>query len=163
MSIADGPIFQVCWVVADLDAAERYLTDHLGVPNWLRMPAVPFAAEHCTLRGRPTEYVIDVSLGYAGGQQLELIRPVSGKNLYAEHLEQHGPGLHHVAWVPADYHAALAEAARSGVAVQQQGDVPAAGMAFSYLDGGALGTPIELMRIGPELRTMFDSLASPSV
>lgn len=157
MPVADGPIFQICWVVADIAAAEQYLTEHLSVPSWLRLPDVPFKPEDCTLRGEPAEYVIHVSLGYAGAQQLELIQPVSGHSLYSEHLEQHGPGLHHVAWVLDDYAEALAAAARIGVAIQQEGEM-AGVMGYSYLDGGPLGTPIELMRLGPQIRAMFDTL-----
>lgn len=162
MSLVSGPIFQVCWVVDDIDAAEKWFTDTLGVPKWMRIPDVHFGPEHCRYRGEPADYVIHVSLGYAGGQQFELIQPVSGRNLYAEHVERDGPGLHHVAWVVDDLDATLAEAGARGIAITQQGAFSGAGMRFAYLDGSAGGAPyIELMEISADMRAFFDSLREP--
>lgn len=159
MSLVSGPIFQVCWVVADIDATERWFTETLGVPKWTRIPNVPFGPDHCRYRGAPADYVIHVSLGYAGDQQIELIQPVSGENLYTEHLETIGPGLHHVAWLVDDLDATLADAAARGITVTQQGGFPGAGMRFAYLDGAAAGAPhIELMELSPDMRGFFDSL-----
>ena len=162
MTLTSGAVFQLCWVVADIDAAERHLTEHFGVAKWLRIPDVAFTPETATLRGEPADYVIHVSLGYAGRQQLELIQPVSGNSLYAEHLADRGPGLHHVAWVPDDFDATVAEAGRRGMAVTQRGAMPDVGMSFAYLEGGPLGSHVELMQMGPEIRAMFDALAAES-
>ncbi len=158
MSLVEGPIFQVAWVVDDIAAGEQYFGDKLGVEKWLTMPNVPFSPEFCTFRGEPAEYVIDVSIGYSGGQQLELIRPVSGANLYAEFLEHNGPGIHHVGWVPDDYEAALARARELRIDIPQQGGFGELGMEFAYLEGGALGSYVELMFLSPTMRAMFDSL-----
>jgi hypothetical protein len=75
MSLVEGPIFQICWVVDDIESAERYFTEQLGVARWLRLP----------------------------------------------------DGIHHVAWVPEDFEATLAEAARRGLPVVQQGRSRASG------------------------------------
>ncbi|AWK71526.1 lactoylglutathione lyase [Rhodococcus oxybenzonivorans] len=158
MSLVTGPIFQVCWVVEDLATAERHFADQFGVAKWLRLPNVHSGPDHCTYRGEPADYVVHVSLGYAGGQQLELIEPVSGRNLYVEQLERSGPGVHHVAWVPDDFEATLAEAARRGLPVVQQGRFEGVGMEFAYLEGGRLGGYVELMKLSEEMRAMFDSL-----
>ncbi|NMM83080.1 lactoylglutathione lyase [Rhodococcus sp. SRB_17] len=153
--LVSGPIFQICWVVEDIAAAEREFTEKWGVRRWLRLPDIAFGPETTTYRGKPAEYTIHVSLGYVGTQQIELIQPVSGQNLYTEFLEKRGVGVHHVAWVPDDYEETLAEAGRRGMPILQQG---CAGMEFAYLDGGALGGYVELMKLTPEIRLMFDSL-----
>jgi catechol 2,3-dioxygenase-like lactoylglutathione lyase family enzyme len=158
MSLVAGPIFQICWVVDDIESAERYFTDQLGVARWLRLPDVHFGPEHCTYRGQPADYVVHVSLGYAGGQQLELIQPVSGRNLYTEQLETSGPGVHHVAWVRDDFEATLAEAGCRGLPVVQRGRFEGVGMEFAYLEGGPLGGYVELMKLSEEMRAMFASL-----
>src|SRR4051812_42676089 len=121
MAIAEGPIFQICWVVADIAAAEQEFETRFGIAKWLRINDVAFSAEHCSVRGVPTDYVIHVSIGYAGDQQVELIQPVSGNNIYAEFLADHGPGMHHVAYVVDELAAALARAERAGAAVAQRG------------------------------------------
>ena len=42
------------------------------------MPDVHFGPDACTYRGRPADFVADISLSYAGDMQLELIAPVAG-------------------------------------------------------------------------------------
>ncbi|MEV6276247.1 VOC family protein [Nocardia sp. NPDC051832] len=153
MSIIEGPIFQVAWVVHDIDAAEKRFTDDFGVEKWLRIPGVHFGPETCTYRGQPANYTIDVALGYAGGQQLELIAPVSGTNVYTEFLDRAGPGLHHVAWIPSDYDAFVAAAD-----IVQQGEFEGVGMEFAYVEGGPIGSYVEAMRLSPDMRAMFDYL-----
>ncbi|MBF6221468.1 VOC family protein [Nocardia abscessus] len=156
--IAGGPIFQLCWVVEDLGAACERFTTRYGVGDWFTIPDVHFGPSAAELRGAPADYTISVALGYAGGQQLELIEPRGGVSLYAEHLDRLGPGLHHTAWVPADYDAALAEAAAAGIEVVARGRFEGVGMEFAYLDGGPIGSHIELMRLSREMKAMFDHL-----
>ncbi|MFJ4656766.1 VOC family protein [Nocardia sp. NPDC088792] len=158
INIVSGPIFQVAWVVEDIDAAEQEFTDRYGVEKWVRMPRMTFGPEQATYRGAPADYTIDTSLGYAGGQQIELIAPVSGENLYTEQIAKSGPGLNHIAWVPEDFDTALAQAQARGVEIVQHCVVPEIGMEFAYLSGGALGSYIELLRLPTEARAMFDSM-----
>jgi catechol 2,3-dioxygenase-like lactoylglutathione lyase family enzyme len=159
VSLVDGPIFQVAWVVDDIETAERWFTDTLGVPRWQRFPDVQFGPALCRYRGEPADFVIHVSIGYAGEQQLELIQPVSGRSIYVEHLDRSGPGLHHVAWVPENFDAAVAEAASRGMAITQEGSFAGAAMRFVYLDGSAGGAPnIELIQMSPEMAAFFDRL-----
>lgn len=156
--IAGGPIFQLCWVVRDVGAAQRQFTERYGVAKWFTIPDVHFGPEVCELRGMPADYTITVGLGYAGGQQLELIEPRGGNSLYAEHLERVGPGLHHAAWVPKDYDGALDEARAAGIEVVAQGKFAGVGMEFAYLDGGPIGSYIELLRLSDDMKAMFDAL-----
>ncbi|MFE7796823.1 VOC family protein [Nocardia sp. NPDC057440] len=158
MSIVTGPIFQLAWVVHDLDTAEQEFTDLYGVDTWVRMPRMHFGPEQARYRGAPADYTIDASLGYAGGQQLELIAPVSGENLYTEQLARSGPGLNHIAWVPDDFDAALAEARTHGIEIAQHCTVTEIGMEFVYLPGGPLGSYIELLRLPADGRALFDSM-----
>ncbi|MEU2032925.1 VOC family protein [Nocardia amamiensis] len=156
--IAGGPIFQLCWVVSDLAAARQEFTTRYGVAQWLTVADVHFGPASAELRGVPADYTISVALGYAGGQQVELIEPHGGVSLYSEHLERVGPGLHHAAWVPGDFDAALAEARAAGIAIVGRGRFEGAGMEFAYLDGGPIGSCFELLRLSEEMKAMFDQL-----
>ncbi|HJP66965.1 MAG TPA: VOC family protein [Actinomycetota bacterium] len=159
MSLVDGPIFQVAWVVDDIDASERWFTETLGIPSFHRFSDVHFGPNLCRYRGEPADFVIEVGIGYAGDQQVELIQPVSGRNIYVEYLERSGPGLHHIAFVPEDFDAALAEGAARGMAVTQEGSFAGGAMRFAYLDGSAGGSPnIELIHMSPQMATFFDML-----
>jgi len=65
--------------------------------------------------------------------------------------------VHHLARVPADFEASLAEARRSGLEVVQQGGT--AEMEFAYLETPGMGTHfVELMRLSPRISAFFDSI-----
>lgn len=148
---------QIAWVAADLDATEAALTTMLGALRWIRLPAVHFAPDTCTYRGRPADFVADISLSYAGDTQLELIAPIRGDSIYTEFLDAHGPGLHHVCVEEPDaesFDARLRAAERDDTPAVCEGTMPG-GMRFAYL--AAPGVPyLEIAYIPPEIRAFFD-------
>jgi catechol 2,3-dioxygenase-like lactoylglutathione lyase family enzyme len=149
---AQTPV-QIAWVTRDLDATEKALTTLLGAKKWIRMPGVHFGPDTCTFRGRPADFVADISLSYAGDTQLELIAPVSGESIYTEFLEAGGPGLHHICIEADDVERALAE--RNVDAVQR--GVMAGGMEFAYVSAENAGVPyLEIAYIPDEIRAFFD-------
>jgi len=144
---------QIAWVTRDLDATEKALTTLLGAKKWIRMPGVHFGPDACTYRGRPADFVADISLSYAGDTQLELIAPVTGQSIYTEFLDSAGPGLHHVCIEADDVERALNE---RDAEVVQRGVMPG-GMEFAYVTAEDAGVPyIEIAYIPPEIRAFFD-------
>ena len=125
----------------------------LGAKKWIRMPGVHFGPDACTYRGKPADFVADISLSYAGETQLELIAPVNGQSIYTDFLDRAGAGLHHICVEVDDVERALAE--RDAEAVQR-GSMPG-GMEFAYVSAEAAGVPyIEIAHIPPEIRVFFD-------
>jgi catechol 2,3-dioxygenase-like lactoylglutathione lyase family enzyme len=158
-SMPDQTPVQIAWVTRDLGATERALTGLMGAKKWVRMPAVHFGPDTCTHRGRPADFVANVSLSYAGDTQLELIEPVSGDSVYADFLDTAGPGLHHVC-VEADdldaFDAKVRDAERDGNRVVSQGVMPG-GLRFAYVSAAGSGVPyIEIAHVPPEIRAFFD-------
>ena len=150
---------QIAWVTRDLDATEKALTSLLGAKKWIRMPGVHFGPDACTFRGRPADFVADISLSYAGDMQLELIAPVAGESIYTEYLDSAGAGLHHIC-VEAEsidaFDAALRDAERADAPVVQQGVMPG-GMRFAYVSAEQAGVPyIEIAYVPDEIRAFFD-------
>jgi catechol 2,3-dioxygenase-like lactoylglutathione lyase family enzyme len=144
---------QIAWVTRDLDATEKALTILLGAKKWIRMPGVHFGPDACTYRGKPADFVADISLSYAGETQLELIAPVNGQSIYTDFLDRAGAGLHHICIEVEDVERALAE--RDAEAVQR-GLMPG-GMEFAYVSAEAAGVPyIEIAHIPPVIRAFFD-------
>jgi catechol 2,3-dioxygenase-like lactoylglutathione lyase family enzyme len=144
---------QIAWVTRDLDATEKALTILLGARKWIRMPGVHFGPDACTYRGKPADFVADISLSYAGETQLELIAPVNGQSIYTDFLDRAGAGLHHICIEVEDVERALAE--RDAEAVQR-GLMPG-GMEFAYVSAEAAGVPyIEIAHIPPVIRAFFD-------
>ena len=163
MTIASGPITQICWVTDDIEASEHLLSDQFGVGTWTRLNDIEFGPDATTLRGEPVRAVMHVSLGYAGDLQLELIQPVDGPSIHAEFLAAHGPGLHHVCFDVDDIDAACAAAETAGVPVLMRGSMMGGEIQFAYLDGSAGGAPyIELARIGPQMREFYDAVKEQS-
>ncbi|MBO9519995.1 MAG: VOC family protein [Nocardioidaceae bacterium] len=159
MTVATGPVTQVCWVTEDIEATERLLTQSFGVAAWTRLPDIHFDPEHCTFRGEPADFVVHVSLAYAGDLQLELIQPVRGESIYTEFLSRSGPGLHHVCFEVDDMAVALRAAAAEGLPVLQAGSMMDGAMDFAYVDGAAHGVPyVELARLGPDMRAFYAAL-----
>jgi len=159
VTITDAPIMQTAWVVADIDATERYFTQYFGVKKWVRLNDIHFPPDTCWYRGQPADFTIHVSMAYLGDMQLELIQPVSGASIYAEYLRDHGGGLHHVCMVPADFEAALAAADQAGIAIAQRGSMAGGAMHFAYVDGAHVGVPfIELAKLEPMMTDFFASI-----
>jgi len=158
-----GPIMQVAWVTDDLDATEAALSAMFGVTRWTRLPDIRFGPDACTYRGRPADFVADISMAYSGDLQLELIRPVSGVSIYTEHLERHGAGLHHVCVEVDDMAGAVAAVRAAGHEIVQEGSMGGGAMEFAYVDTAAAGASyVELARIGPELRGFYDTMRHPT-
>lgn len=142
---------QIAWVTTDLDATESALTTLLGAKKWVRVPDVHFGPDTCTYRGRPADFVADISFSYAGDTQLELIAPVTGVSVYSEFLDRAGPGLHHICVEVDDVDAAVGAAE-----VVQRGTMPG-GMEFAYVSADSAGVPyIDIAHIPPEIRAFFD-------
>ena len=144
---------QIAWVTRDLDATEKALTTLLGAKKWIRIAGVHFGPDTCTYRGRPADFVADISFSYAGDTQLELIAPVAGDSIYTDFLDRVGPGLHHICIEADDLERALTE--RNAEVVQR--GVMAGGIGFAYVSAEAAGVPyIEIAHISPEIRAFFD-------
>jgi len=159
MSVCTGPITQVAWVVTDLDAAEAHLTAVRGTSRWTRLPGIRFGPDTCTYRGAPADFTCDISLGYAGDVQLELISPVTGASIYTEFLERAGGGLHHLCFEVDDVEESLRTAAAQGIACVQRGDMAHGAIRFAYLDGAHHGVPyIELAQLDDGMRAFYETL-----
>ncbi|GFG48831.1 lactoylglutathione lyase [Mycolicibacterium agri] len=151
---AQTPV-QIAWVTKDLDATEAALTTLLGAKKWIRVPDVHFGPDTCTYRGRPADFVANISFSYAGDTQLELIAPVTGESVYTEFLDAAGPGLHHICVEVDDVERAIGAASQDAHVVQR--GVMHGGMEFAYLAAEDAGVPyIEIAHIPPEIRAFFD-------
>ena len=88
---------QVAWVVEDIAEAETFFTQIMGVKKFVRADSWAKDNEG-TYMGHLADWVIRISLAYAGDTQIELIQHVSGKSIFEEHLERHGDAVQHVAY-----------------------------------------------------------------
>jgi catechol 2,3-dioxygenase-like lactoylglutathione lyase family enzyme len=153
--------FQLAYVVRDLPAAEAWFREILGVPAWFRMENVTLGAG-CTFRGRPSDSVAHLSLGWMRGTQVELIEPVRGESLYSEFLQASGPGLHHIGFDVPDFGTTVSALRESGLELLAAGRV-GPGSEFAYFDCDAAGASVvEILGFDAAVRSFMEQLRSRS-
>jgi methylmalonyl-CoA/ethylmalonyl-CoA epimerase len=139
--LADG-VFQVGYVVPDLDAAQAFFVERMGSGEFMTIREAPITDR--VFRGAPTPGALEhVSFAYVGDLQVEVIQPVAGRNSYSEFLEANPQGgLHHVGTRTDDYDRAIADLGGEQAVVHSGsfGDTR-----FAYLDGGPLGALMEII------------------
>lgn len=121
-------ISQVAIVVHDLDAAmERYTAQH-GWGPWSVYEYAPPQLRDLRQHGEAASFEwvgAEVDVGHVG---VELLAPVRGGGLFAEWLERHGEGVHHVGYAAPS----VEEAQRIHDALEAGG---ASELASAWVDG----------------------------
>ncbi len=136
---------QVSWTVKDIDAAEKFFVETMGVEKFMHMNVNARDTEG-TYLGKPGDWVCDLYLAYAGDTQIELVQPVSGSSMFAESLKQHGNAVQHVAYTldDADYDAAAEHLESSGYPLIQSFKLPI--VRIGYFDTrAAIGVVTEIV------------------
>jgi methylmalonyl-CoA/ethylmalonyl-CoA epimerase len=130
-----GPVVQVGIVVHDVEKAlaawtSRFVFDEPQIIDW---PVEGTdMAKTGTYRGRYGEFRMRLGFIQAGPVQIEFIQPLEGENIYAEHLEQHGEGIHHLLFEVDDPRAV---ASQLGAPIMQSGgSTLKPGAIWAYLD-----------------------------
>lgn len=95
----------------------------LGIGPWSSYTFTPENTTNQTYRGEPSPFVMRVCFAQVGDIIWELIEPISGRTIFADFLERHGEGIHHVAFdcngIP--FPERLAEFERRGFHLSQSG------------------------------------------
>ena len=133
LSVEVPSIDHVGIVVEDLaDGMERF-SQPLGLGPWNVYAYEPPTLTETTYRGERVEFGMRLALADAGDMYVELLEPTISPNVYEDHLDAHGEGLHHVACLSFEDPAAVVEEFEAaGMGVVQSGF--AHGANFWYLD-----------------------------
>lgn len=114
-------IIQVAVVVRDLEKALPRYAKILHPGPWDIYDFAPPEMQDTTYMGKPSEWSALIALTWVGDRHFEIIQPVKGPNVYFDHLEKKGEGLHHIKeWVK-DCKAAVKEYEKKGYRVIQSG------------------------------------------
>jgi hypothetical protein len=107
--------------------------------------------------GQEVEFSFRHALAWKGEMQFELVQPLDGPSIFADHLAVHGEGLQHIGKYVPDHAGAVAEALAAGfVPLQSARGFGAEGDgAFAYFQAPGVPMIIELIaapkvRIEPE-------------
>lgn len=145
--MVDAPftkLLQIGIVVDDLEKYMKKYTDDYGIGPWNVHDFNDKTVTERTVHGASADYRMRLALCDFLNVQWELIEPYHGESIYTEFLEEHGPGIHHVAMATSGTHDETIDLMKSrGVEVNQTGNY--GGMGYSYLDlVSELGIVVEI-------------------
>lgn len=126
-------IWQVSIMVKDIEATMKNYWEILGIGPWEVLNCVRPNWHDNTYYGKKADFTMLAALTKVGGVELELIQPVSGDNLYLDHICEHGEGINHVG-IQVDDVAAMTRIMESeGFPCVQGGEV-VGGCEWAYYD-----------------------------
>ena len=138
-----GPIDQVAYVVQDL---EKALPHYEALYGPFQVSDSPLTGVQC--RGETIDCVLKIAVNRSSPVEIELIQVLEGDTPHAEHLREHGEGLHHVRFRVSGLEARLEELEKAGFETTFYKRFEGAGnVAFAYAQSPA-GHTIELLELG---------------
>jgi methylmalonyl-CoA/ethylmalonyl-CoA epimerase len=155
-TIVSGGLFQLGYVYPNVAKPQAFITS-IGGRAFTRFEDAP--VHNQTLRGAPMECRQNLTFGFLGPTNVELVEPIEGRNIYTEFLDaQPAGGLHHIAWKVDDIDGAIAALKALGLPEVQTGCF-GAGTRFSYFDlRDRLGHFVELLYFDEETEALFKQL-----
>ena len=139
-------VTQVAIVCRDVEATSKRWAGLLGVAPPQIHTTKPGHEVKLIYRGHPSDGQAKLAFINLGQVTLELIQPVGSDTAWKEFLDNHGEGVHHVAFQVADPAAATKAAREAGMTVVHQGRFDDDSGSYAYIDSeGALGVTLELL------------------
>jgi methylmalonyl-CoA/ethylmalonyl-CoA epimerase len=126
-------VFQVGLVVNDVASfVNRYEKD-FGIGPWEVVDFTPELLPGMVVEGAPADLRMKIAFCRAYGTELELIQPIS-ESIYMDWLRQHGPGIHHMAFVQHDYEGIMSGLAGMGKKPLMEVSDGSGSRGFAYVD-----------------------------
>jgi methylmalonyl-CoA/ethylmalonyl-CoA epimerase len=125
--------FQVGLVVDDLDDYVKRYENDFGIGPWDVHEFNSSQMPNMTINGKVQDLRMKTAFCRSFGTQLEIIQPIS-ESIYMDWLRQHGPGIHHVAFVLNDYQAIMADLAAKGKKPLMEALFGDQSTGFAYVD-----------------------------
>ena len=125
--------FQVGLVVDDVDAYVKRYENDFGIGPWdiheFKSDQIP----GMTIDGKVRDLRMKTAFCRSFGTQLEIIQPIS-ESIYMDWLRQHGPGIHHVAFVLNDYDTIMSDLSAKGKKPLMEALFGDKATGFAYVD-----------------------------
>jgi hypothetical protein len=155
------PLFQVAWVVNDLEAAIHHWVMSARVGPFFVVPHVPIG--EVLYRGVPAALDFSSALAQAGPIQIELIEQHSpGPSAYRDVFAKGQEGLHHLATMTSTFDADIERYKSQGSLAVTEGIF--GDMRFAYVDTRArLGHMTEIVEDRESIRKVFKIVADASL
>ena len=137
-------VCQVGLIVRDVEKSAETYSQVFGLPKPNVIITDPVDVAKTAYRGEPTSARAKLAFFDMGQVSLELIEPIDGPSTWQEFLEEHGEGVHHIAFRIKDTGGVVAYLEGKGIEVVQQGHYT--GGMYTYVDSApALSVILELL------------------
>lgn len=138
---------QVGFIVKDVEETKKKWAAFLGVPVPETQPIGDYANTGTSYKGEPAPnaYCWMAFFDVGPGLQLELIQPNEEPSTWRDFLNEHGEGLHHVAFQIRDSKAQVANAEAAGLKLIQHGVYGDKSGEYNYLEAPELKCIVELL------------------
>lgn len=129
-------IIQIGLVVKDIEATKRKFAEFLGIPVPPTVSGGEYEITQTEYMGKPAP---DANCRMAffdieGSAQLELIEPNEAPSVWRDFLEDHGEGLHHIAFAVKGMKEKIALCEDFGMRLAQKGEYGDGSGRYAYLD-----------------------------
>ena len=140
-------VAQVGFIVKDVEETKKKWAAFLGVEVPPTQPIGDYAVTQTKFQGEPAPeaYCWMAFFDVGPGLQLELIQPNDQPSTWRIFLEEHGEGIHHVAFQVKDSAACVARAEEAGLKLVQKGVYGDGSGEYNYLDAPELKCIVELL------------------
>lgn len=137
-------VCQIGVIVRDIERSAEAYSRILGLPKPDVIVTDGQETAHTKHRGQPTDARAKLAFFQLGQVSLELIEPIGRPSTWGEFLDEHGEGVHHIAFIVKDTDRVVAFLEGEGIGVIQQGDYT--GGRYTYVDSEpALSVVLELL------------------
>ena len=128
-------LLQLGIIVDDVDKCVKNFEELYGIGPWKIVMMDRNTFPKLTVNGEPSDMANKCAFCNAYGLELELIEPLT-ESPYKDWLDEHGPGIHHIAVITKDKFDDVLEHHKkvTGEGPWLRGQEPDIGMDFAYLD-----------------------------
>ncbi|MBP3656200.1 MAG: VOC family protein [Clostridia bacterium] len=141
-------VTQVGIIVRDIEVTKRKYAALLGVEPPACVDGGLYEVTGTQYRGEPAPYANCLMAFFDAGpnMQIELIQPNGEKSTWQDHLDQHGEGVHHIAFKIQDMDGTIRTLETAGMPCTQRGRYNDGSGEYAYIDAtGDLKCFIELL------------------
>ncbi len=145
--VGSNLVAQVGFIVRDIETAKQKWAAFLGVDVPPTQPCGDYAVTQTVFEGRPAPEANSLLAFFDVGPslQLELIQPNEAPSTWRKFLDEHGEGMHHLAFQVKDSTQQVANAEKAGLKLVQHGLYGDASGEYNYLDAPELKCIVELL------------------
>ena len=137
-------VTQVGFIVKDIEEARAAWAELLGAEEPSIVETESSESTHMTFKGKPSEGRAKLAFFRLENLTVELIQPVGGPSTWQDFLDEHGSGIHHIAFNVENLDETLGKFKSMGIGIEQKGDYK--GGCYTYLASKSkLGGAVEIL------------------